>query len=83
MANMTGTSTAPYVGVDIGGTNTRIALFESLDSPDGRIIAKFPTQERYEEQIERIVGEIVGTREGMSRVLVALSRDALRRMGGA
>ena len=64
MANMAQTSTGPYVGVDIGGTNTRIALFKSLDSPNCRIIAKFPTQERYEEQIERIVGGIVGVREG-------------------
>ena len=64
MANTARTPTGPYVGVDIGGTNTRIALFESLDSPDCRIIAKFPTQERYEEQIERIVREIVGVREG-------------------
>lgn len=59
MADMVQTTTAPYVGVDIGGTNTRIALFESLDSPMCRIIAKFPTQERYEEQIECIVRAVV------------------------
>ncbi len=59
MADMAQTPTGLYVGVDIGGTNTRIALFESLASPACRIIAKFPTQERYEEQIERIVKAIV------------------------
>lgn len=52
-------NTSVYVGVDIGGTNTRIGLFASPDSPQCRMIAKFPTQERYEEQIVRIIRAIV------------------------
>ncbi|MHB8597609.1 MAG: ROK family protein [Ktedonobacteraceae bacterium] len=63
MVDMTENSSPMYMGVDIGGTNTRIGLFASLDSPQCRIIAKFPTQERYEEQIERIVKAIVDIRE--------------------
>lgn len=59
MVDMMKDTSAAYVGVDIGGTNTRIGLFDSLDSPQCRIIAKFPTQERYEEQIGRVVGAIM------------------------
>lgn len=58
MASITNNASSACVGVDIGGTNTRIGLFESLDTPHCHIIAKFPTQERYEEQIERIVRAI-------------------------
>lgn len=58
MVDMTNNTSSVYLGVDIGGTNTRIGLFASLDSPQCQIIAKFPTQERYEEQIERIVRSI-------------------------
>lgn len=47
-----------YIGVDIGGTNTRIGLFHSLEAPDFTLIEKFPTQSRYEEQIARIVRAI-------------------------
>jgi glucokinase len=49
----TGTST--YIGVDIGGTNTRIGLFGSLDTPDFVHIARFPTYQRYEEQLHHII----------------------------
>ncbi|HVB22421.1 MAG TPA: ROK family protein [Ktedonobacteraceae bacterium] len=61
-------NTLAYVGVDIGGTNTRIGLFASLDVPHCHIIAKFPTQERYEEQIERIVRAIadIQDRQGVT-----------------
>jgi glucokinase len=49
----TGSST--YIGVDIGGTNTRIGLFGSLDTPDFVHIARFPTYQRYEEQLHHII----------------------------
>ncbi len=32
------------IAIDIGGTNTRIGLFPSLDAPDYTLLAKFPTQ---------------------------------------
>src|SRR5947209_1296298 len=47
-----------YIGVDIGGTNTRIGLFRSLDTPEFAHIARFPTYKRYEEQIHRIIDEV-------------------------
>lgn len=52
------TNTSSYIGVDIGGTNTRIGLFSSLDTPDFTPVANFPTQARYEEQIGQIVRAI-------------------------
>jgi len=44
-----------YICVDIGGTNTRIGLFESLDVPTFALIAKFPTSQSYEEQLHQII----------------------------
>ena len=49
------------VGVDIGGTNTRIGLFGSLDAPDFMLVAKFPTFQTYEEQLHHIVVAIRGS----------------------
>jgi glucokinase len=51
--NPTGSKT--YIGVDIGGTNTRIGLFESLHTPDFVHIARFPTYQSYEEQLAQII----------------------------
>ncbi len=48
------------IGVDIGGTNTRIGLFESLDAPTFTLIAKFPTYQSYEEQLHQIIVAIQG-----------------------
>ena len=42
------------IGIDIGGTNTRIGLFPSLDTPEYALLAKFPTQQDYEQQLQRI-----------------------------
>lgn len=58
MSHEMNNSISPYIGVDIGGTNTRIGLFSSLDGADFMPVAKFPTQGRYEEQIARIVEAI-------------------------
>jgi glucokinase len=44
-----------YIGVDIGGTNTRIGLFRSLDTPDFAPIARFPTFQSYKEQLQHII----------------------------
>ena len=43
-----------YIGIDIGGTNTRIALFPTLASSQSSIIARFPTFSSYEEQMRQI-----------------------------
>ncbi|MGH2497743.1 MAG: ROK family protein [Ktedonobacteraceae bacterium] len=45
---------APLIGIDIGGTNTRIGLFSSLDTPTYVLLAKFPTYADYEEQLRHI-----------------------------
>jgi glucokinase len=51
----TSTGSNTYIGVDIGGTNTRIGLFGSLDKPDYVPIARFPTYQNYEKQLHHIV----------------------------
>ncbi len=52
----TSTSHDPlYIGIDIGGTNTRIALFPTLDAPQCSIIARVPTFPSYDEQIQHIL----------------------------
>jgi len=45
---------APLIGVDIGGTNTRIGLFPSLDTPEFMLLAKFPTHADYDEQLQHM-----------------------------
>ena len=63
-AQNTQTGSSTYIGVDIGGTNTRIGLFESLDAPDFALIARYPTDQSYEEQLRRIMTTIQdGSRE--------------------
>lgn len=52
------------IGVDIGGTNTRIGLFESLDAPVFALIAKFPTYQSYEEQLRQLINTIQGSNRG-------------------
>jgi glucokinase len=52
---LTLTGSSNYIGVDIGGTNTRIGLFGSLDAPDFEHIARFPTYQSYEEQLHHII----------------------------
>lgn len=54
-ARFTPTGSSNYIGVDIGGTNTRIGVFESLDAPDFIHLARFPTYQSYEEQLHQIV----------------------------
>ena len=52
---LTLTGSSNYIGVDIGGTNTRIGLFGSLDAPDFVHIARFPTYQNYKEQLHHII----------------------------
>src|SRR5260370_36911679 len=47
-----------YICVDIGGTSTRIGLFDSLDTSDFVLLAKFPTQQSYEQQLCQIIAAI-------------------------
>lgn len=43
-----------YIAIDIGGSHTRIAMMPVLDAPDVSLIAKFPTQQNYEQQLRAI-----------------------------
>jgi len=61
---ITQASSNTYIAVDIGGTNTRLGLFESLDSTDFVVLAKFPTVQNYEEQIRQIVAAIQSSGRG-------------------
>jgi glucokinase len=42
------------IGIDIGGTNTRVGLFPSLDTPEFALLANFSTQQDYEQQLQII-----------------------------
>ena len=44
-----------YIGVDIGGTNTRVGVFELLNAPDFVHLDRFPTYQSYEEQLHHII----------------------------
>jgi glucokinase len=73
-AQITQTDSGTYVGVDIGGTNTRIGLFESLDAPAFALIAKFPTYQSYEEQLHQIIVTIQGSnRENLAGIGVSVA----------
>ncbi|MGZ3618365.1 MAG: ROK family protein [Ktedonobacteraceae bacterium] len=49
------TASSSYIGVDIGGTNTRVGVFETLNAPDFVHLARFPTYQSYEEQLHHII----------------------------
>lgn len=46
--------TLSYIGIDIGGTSTRIGVLPRLDTPDCTIIARFPTHPDYTMQQRQI-----------------------------
>src|SRR6266487_430345 len=53
------TRTIPmYYGVDVGGTSTRIGLFQTLDAPRFTLITRFLTRTDYDEQMRRIIAAI-------------------------
>jgi glucokinase len=47
-----------YIGVDVGGTNTRIGLFPGLDAPDFTSLVHFPTVQDYDQQRDAIIAAI-------------------------
>lgn len=44
----------PTIGIDVGGTHTRIGLFASADTPDYRPLATFHTRQEYRHQLQSI-----------------------------
>ncbi len=51
-------ATSNYIGIDIGGTNTRLSLCQSLDAADFTTLAKFPTYLDYNQQLQSIIKAI-------------------------
>lgn len=47
-----------FIGIDIGGTTTRLGLFPSLDISDFELVAKFSTSQSYEQQIHSIINAV-------------------------
>jgi glucokinase len=75
----TRTNSSVYIGVDIGGTNTRIGLFESLNAPDFALIARFPTYQSYEEQLHRIIVAIrASNRDNLAGIGVSVAARIAR-----
>lgn len=55
------------LAIDLGGTNTRIALFQDEAALDYTTLARFKTRPRYEGQLERIESAL----EGLDRSTIA------------
>ena len=51
---MTSTDAYPYLAIDLGGSNTRVGLFSSLDQPDFILLGTFATQLSYTDQLEKL-----------------------------
>jgi glucokinase len=52
-------SSAPTLAIDIGGSTTRVGAFPAPEaSPDGALLATFPTATDYEEELARIAAII-------------------------
>jgi len=47
-----------YIGIDIGGTNTRIGLFPTLAAPDFAPLTQFATQQGYEQQLQAMINAV-------------------------
>ena len=64
-------SSSLYVGIDMGGTSTRIGLFPMLDAPDCTVIARFPTHSDYREQ-HRLIREALPSVEQYKGIGVSI-----------
>jgi predicted NBD/HSP70 family sugar kinase len=51
---MTSIDAHAYLAIDLGGSNTRVGLFSSLEKPDFTLLGTFPTQSSYGGQLERL-----------------------------
>ncbi len=72
-------NTGIYIGVDIGGTNTRIGLFESLETTNFALIAKIPTHQDYEQHLDQIISTIrASNRENLAGIGVSVAARIAR-----
>jgi glucokinase len=51
-------NSSPYIAIDIGGTNTRIGLFSTLNSPEFTLLTRFQTLQSYDEQMRLIIDTV-------------------------
>ena len=72
MTNASVQNNAVYVGIDIGGTNTRIALFQTLDAPQCDIIARFPTFSSYEQQMQQSITVLQNIQQQIAGIGVSI-----------
>jgi glucokinase len=56
----------PYLTIDLGGSNTRLGLFPSLDTPQFTPLGSFPTPTVYTDLLEQIVQVLKG--HGLSQM---------------
>ena len=61
------------IGIDLGGTYTRIAAFTHGSAPERTEVARFPTDPDYDRQLAAIIGEIRSAREAPSAVGVCVA----------
>jgi glucokinase len=59
------------VAIDLGGTNTRIALFQDEAAPAYTLLARFKTYPDYPEQLAHIESELAGALSSVDRSSVA------------
>lgn len=50
--------TFPYLAIDIGGSNTRLGLFPSLETPEFIPLTSFPTQLSYTDQLDLLLSTL-------------------------
>lgn len=63
---MTSTDAYPFLAIDLGGSNARLGLFASFDSPEFTSLGSFPTRSSYADQLEQI--SIVLRARGIARL---------------
>lgn len=50
-----------YIGIDIGGSNTRAGLFQSLQTTNFTLLTKFATSQSYTQQLEQMLTAVQGS----------------------
>jgi glucokinase len=48
----------PYLAIDLGGSNTRLGLFASLETPEFTPLGGFPTQTSYTDQLDLLAATL-------------------------
>lgn len=51
-------STGQSIAIDVGGTSTRVGIFQTLEKPDFTLVARFLTQQNYTVQMEHIIAAV-------------------------